>query len=455
MQSFVKYILDETELPKSWYNINPDMPVSPGPVLHPVSMQPVTPDFLAQLFPMRFIQEAVSQDEQVEIPAEVLEVYKLWRPTPLYRAVRLEQALDTPAHIYYKYEGVSPVGSHKPNTAVPQAFYASQEGVRGFATETGAGQWGSALAMACQMFDLECEVYMVNVSYQQKPYRRIIMETYGASVTPSPSTKTAFGRSLLEQDPESLGSLGIAISEAVERAATSNGELKYSLGSVLGPVLMHQTVIGQEALKQFEKADEYPDVVIGCVGGGSNFAGLAFPFVRENLKNGRRTRIVAVEPTACPTLTKGTYAFDYGDTAQMAPIVKMHTLGHSFVPPGIHAGGLRYHGMAPHVCALYEAGEIEAVAVGQVETFEAAVTFARAEGILPAPESSHAIRVAMDEALRCKEEGTQDVIVFNLSGHGHFDLSAYDSYLKGELVNYDYPEENIEAAMTSLPEVPA
>ncbi|MGD2058604.1 MAG: TrpB-like pyridoxal phosphate-dependent enzyme [Anaerolineales bacterium] len=451
----MKYILDETELPKSWYNINPDMPVSPGPVLHPVSMQPVTPDFLAQLFPMRFIQEAVSQDEQVEIPAEVLEVYKLWRPTPLYRAVRLEQALDTPAHIYYKYEGVSPVGSHKPNTAVPQAFYASQEGVRGFATETGAGQWGSALAMACQMFDLECEVYMVNVSYQQKPYRRIIMETYGASVTPSPSTKTAFGRSLLEQDPESLGSLGIAISEAVERAATSNGELKYSLGSVLGPVLMHQTVIGQEALKQFEKADEYPDVVIGCVGGGSNFAGLAFPFVRENLKNGRRTRIVAVEPTACPTLTKGTYAFDYGDTAQMAPIVKMHTLGHSFVPPGIHAGGLRYHGMAPHVCALYEAGEIEAVAVGQVETFEAAVTFARAEGILPAPESSHAIRVAMDEALRCKEEGTQDVIVFNLSGHGHFDLSAYDSYLKGELVNYDYPEENIEAAMTSLPEVPA
>lgn len=455
MQSFVKYMLDETELPKSWYNINPDMPISPGPVLHPGNKQPVTPDFLAQLFPMRFIEEAVSQDEQIEIPAEVLEVYKLWRPTPLFRAVRLEKALDTPAHIYYKYEGVSPVGSHKPNTAVPQAFYASQEGVRGFSTETGAGQWGSALAMACQMFDLECEVYMVNVSYQQKPYRRIIMETYGASVTPSPSPKTAFGRSMLEQDPESLGSLGIAISEAVERAATSNGELKYSLGSVLGPVLMHQTVIGQEALKQFEKADEYPDVVIGCAGGGSNFAGLAFPFVRENLRNGKHTRLVAVEPTACPTLTKGTYTFDYGDTAEMAPIVKMHTLGHTFVPPGIHAGGLRYHGMAPHVCALYEAGEIEAIAVGQVETFEAALTFARAEGILPAPESSHAIRVALDEALRCKRDGSEEVIVFNLSGHGHFDLTAYDSYLKGELVNYEYPQEKIEAAMASLPQVPA
>ena len=455
MQSVVKYLLDESELPTTWYNINPDMPVSPGPVLHPGTKEPVTPDFLAQLFPMRFIQEAVSQEAEVEIPEEVLEVYKLWRPTPLFRAARLEKILETPAHIYYKYEGVSPVGSHKPNTAIPQAFYASQEGVRGFTTETGAGQWGSALAMACQMFDLECEVYMVNVSYQQKPYRRIIMETYGASVTPSPSDKTEFGRSLLAEDPDSLGSLGIAISEAVERAATSNGELKYSLGSVLGPVLMHQSIIGEEALKQFEKADEYPDVVIGCVGGGSNFAGLAFPFIRENLREGQRTRLLAVEPTACPTLTKGTYTYDYGDTAQMAPIVKMHTLGHSFVPPGIHAGGLRYHGMAPHICALYDAGAIEAVAVGQVETFEAAVTFARAEGILPAPESAHAIRVAIDEALRCKQAGTQEVIVFNLSGHGHFDLAAYDAYLKGELVNYEYPEGKIEAAMASLPEVPA
>lgn len=455
MNTTVKYLLDENELPRTWYNINPHMPVSPGPVLHPGTKEPVTPDFLAQLFPMRFIEEAVSQDAEVQIPEEVLEAYKLWRPTPLFRARRLEEALDTPAHIYYKYEGVSPVGSHKPNTAIPQAFYASQEGVRGFTTETGAGQWGSALAMACQMFELECEVYMVNVSYQQKPYRRIIMETYGASVTPSPSSRTGFGRSLLEKDPESLGSLGIAISEAVERAATSGGALKYSLGSVLGPVLMHQTIIGEETLKQFDKAEEYPDVVIGCVGGGSNFAGLAFPFVRENLRNGKRARIVAVEPTACPTLTKGTYTYDYGDTAQMAPIVKMHTLGHSFVPAGIHAGGLRYHGMAPHICALYEAGEIEAVAVGQLETFEAAVTFAQTEGILPAPESSHAIRVALDEALRCKQEGSQEVIVFNLSGHGHFDLSAYDSYLKGELVNYEYPEEKIRAAIASLPEVPA
>lgn len=455
MNTTVKYLLDENELPRTWYNINPHMPVSPGPVLHPGTKEPVTPDFLAQLFPMRFIEEAVSQDAEVQIPEEVLEAYKLWRPTPLFRARRLEEALDTPAHIYYKYEGVSPVGSHKPNTAIPQAFYASQEGVRGFTTETGAGQWGSALAMACQMFELECEVYMVNVSYQQKPYRRIIMETYGASVTPSPSSRTGFGRSLLEKDPESLGSLGIAISEAVERAVTSGGALKYSLGSVLGPVLMHQTIIGEETLKQFDKAEEYPDVVIGCVGGGSNFAGLAFPFVRENLRNGKRARIVAVEPTACPTLTKGTYTYDYGDTAQMAPIVKMHTLGHSFVPAGIHAGGLRYHGMAPHICALYEAGEIEAVAVGQLETFEAAVTFAQTEGILPAPESSHAIRVALDEALRCKQEGSQEVIVFNLSGHGHFDLSAYDSYLKGELVNYEYPEEKIRAAIASLPEVPA
>ncbi len=455
MNSIVKYLLEENEIPKTWYNINPDMPVSPGPVLHPGTKEPVTPDFLAQLFPMRFIQEAVSQDAEIEIPEEVLEIYRLWRPTPLFRARQLEKALDTPAHIYYKYEGVSPVGSHKPNTAIPQAFYASQEGVRGFTTETGAGQWGSALAMACQMFDLECEVYMVNVSYQQKPYRRIIMETYGASVTPSPSSRTAFGRSLLEQDPESPGSLGIAISEAVERAATSNGEMKYSLGSVLGPVLMHQTIIGEEALKQFDKADEYPDVVIGCVGGGSNFAGLAFPFVRENLRNGKRSRILAVEPTACPTLTKGTYTYDFGDAAQMAPIVKMHTLGHSFVPPGIHAGGLRYHGMAPHISALYDAGEIEATAVGQIETFEAAITFAQTEGILPAPESSHAIRVALDEALRCKREGSEEVIVFNLSGHGHFDLSAYDSFLKSELVNYEYPEENIRAAMASLPKVPA
>jgi len=453
MDERIRIDLDEKDLPRSWYNINADMPVSPGPVLHPVTQEPVTPEFLSVLFPMQFIKEAVSMEREHEIPDPVRDIYRLWRPTPLFRARRLEQALDTPAHIYYKYEGVSPVGSHKPNTAIPQAFYARQEGVRGFTTETGAGQWGSALSLACSFFDLECEVYMVRVSYDQKPYRRIVMQTYGASVTPSPSPLTEFGLKLLEQDPDNPGSLGIAISEAVERAASSQGELKYSLGSVLGPVLMHQTVIGQEALKQFELAGEYPDVAIGCVGGGSNFAGFAFPFLERNFNAGAGTRIVAVEPTACPTLTRGKYAFDYGDTARMAPIVKMHTLGHDFVPPRIHAGGLRYHGMAPHICALYDHGDIEAVAVGQVETFEAAVTFARSEGILPAPESAHAIRVAIDEALRCKQEGVKRVIAFNLSGHGHFDLSAYDSYMKGELQNYEYPEEKISAALESLPQV--
>jgi tryptophan synthase beta chain len=453
MTKTYRFDLDPKDLPKAWYNINPDMPVSPGPVLHPVTHEPVTPEFLSALFPMQFIREAVSMEREIEIPDPVREIYKLWRPTPLFRAHRLEQALETPAHIYYKYEGVSPVGSHKPNTAIPQAFYAKQEGVRGFTTETGAGQWGSALSLACQFFDLDCEVFMVRVSYDQKPYRRIIMETYGASVTPSPSPLTKFGQSLLEANPENPGSLGIAISEAVERALSSKGELKYSLGSVLGPVLTHQSVIGLEALKQFELAGEYPDIAIGCVGGGSNFAGFAFPFLEQNFKAGAGTRIIAVEPTACPTLTKGRYAFDYGDTAQMAPIVKMHTLGHAFVPPGIHAGGLRYHGMAPHICALYENGDIEAVAVGQVETFEAAVQFARSEGILPAPESAHAVKVAVDEAIRCREQGTPQVIAFNLSGHGHFDLGAYDAFLKGELHNFEYPQENISAALELLPKV--
>ncbi|MFQ5615885.1 MAG: TrpB-like pyridoxal phosphate-dependent enzyme, partial [Anaerolineales bacterium] len=384
---------------------------------------------------------------------EVRDVYKLWRPTPLFRAHRLEKALDTPAHIYYKYEGVSPVGSHKPNTAVAQAFYAKQEGIAGFTTETGAGQWGSALSMACNFFDLECHVYMVKVSYHQKPYRRIIMENFGASVTPSPSEKTQYGRSVLGQDPDSLGSLGIAISEAVEAAVASNGKYKYSLGSVLGPVLMHQTVIGLESLQQMEMAGEYPDVVIGCVGGGSNFAGLAFPFIRQNLTAGKNTRILAVEPTACPTLTKGEYAFDYGDTAQMAPIVKMHTLGHDFIPAGIHAGGLRYHGMAPHISALVDSGHMEAIALDQVDTFEGAAMFSRAEGIIPAPESSYAVRAAIDEAMRCKEEGTSKVIVFNLSGHGLFDLAAYDEYQQDNLKHYAYPEAKIKEAMTHLPEV--
>ncbi|MFQ5418826.1 MAG: TrpB-like pyridoxal phosphate-dependent enzyme [Anaerolineae bacterium] len=453
-----KFVLTEEDIPKAWYNINPDMPVNPAEtawnaVLHPGTKEPVTPEFLSVLFPMRFIGEAMSMDRWVEIPEPVRDVYKLWRPTPLFRAHRLERALDTPAHIYYKYEGVSPVGSHKPNTAVAQAFYAKEEGVTGFTTETGAGQWGSALAMASNFFGLECHVYMVNVSYHQKPYRRIIMENFGATVTASPSDKTEFGRKLLAENPDNPGSLGIAISEAVEAAVASNGKYKYSLGSVLGPVLMHQTVIGLESLKQFEMADEYPDIVIGCAGGGSNFAGFAFPFLHNNFTAGKNTRVLAVEPTACPTLTRGTYAFDFGDTAQMAPIVKMHTLGHDFVPAGIHAGGLRYHGMAPHICALYDNGNMEAVAIDQIATFEGAAMFAKAEGIIPAPESAHAVRVAIDEALKCKEEGTKKVIAFNLSGHGFFDLTAYEAYLKGDLVIYEHPDEKIKEAIQHLPQV--
>jgi tryptophan synthase beta chain len=458
MRNQYKFLLDEEEIPRAWYNINPDMPVNPAEtfwnaVLHPGTKEPVTPEFLSVLFPMRFIGEAVSTERWIEIPEPVREIYKLWRPTPLMRARRLELALDTPAHIYYKYEGVSPVGSHKPNTAVPQAFYAKEEGLAGFTTETGAGQWGSALSMATNFFDLECHVYMVKVSYEQKPYRRMLMESFGGTVTASPSDQTEYGRRLLAEDPDHPGALGIAISEAVEAAVKSGGKYKYSLGSVLGPVLTHQTVIGLESLKQLEMAGEYPDVIIGCAGGGSNFAGFAFPFLHQKLSNGKKTRIVAVEPTACPTLTKGRYTFDYGDTAATAPIVKMHTLGHDFVPAGIHAGGLRYHGMAPHVSALYDNGDIEAVAVDQLSTFEAADIFARAEGLVPAPESAHAIRVAIDEALRCKEEGTSRVIAFNLSGHGFFDLSAYDSYRQGKLERFEYPDEKIEEAMARLPHV--
>lgn len=454
MMEKTKYLLDEADLPKAWYNINPDMPVSPGPVLHPVTKEPATPEFLSALFPMKFIQEAVSMDRFIEIPEPVRQVYKLWRPSPLIRARRLEKALDTPAHIYYKYEGGSPVGSHKPNTSVVQAFYAAEEGVKGYTTETGAGQWGSALAMACKFFDLACDVYMVRVSYDQKPYRRILMQTFGAEVTPSPSEKTEFGRKVLSQDPDNLGSLGIAISEAVEAAVSSGGEFKYSLGSVLGPVLMHQTVVGLEALKQFELAGEYPDILIGCVGGGSNFSGFVFPFLHQNFTTGKDTRVVAIEPMACPSLTKGKYAFDYGDTARMAPIVKMATLGHSFVPPGIHAGGLRYHGMAPHISALHNHGIIEARAVDQVPTFAAAVQFTQTEGIIPAPETAHAIRAAIDEALKCKQEGVSKVIAFNFSGHGLLDLAAYDAYLQDKLEDYAYPEEKIREAMKELPKIP-
>jgi len=448
-----RYILNETDLPKFWYNINADSPVPPAPVLHPGTMEPVTPDFLSVLFPMELIMQEVSTERYIEIPEEVREIYKLYRPTPLLRAHRLEKMLDTPAHIYYKYEGVSPTGSHKPNTAIAQAYYNKVSGTKALTTETGAGQWGSSLAFACNVFDLDLEVYMVKVSYHQKPYRRHLMETYGSKVYASPTDLTNYGRSVLAEHPDSPGSLGIAISEAVEVAATSNGAKKYSLGSVLNHVLLHQSVIGEEALKQMDMANEYPDVVIGCAGGGSNFAGIAFPFLRENLKNGKRTRLLAVEPAATPSLTRGQYTFDYGDTAKMAPVVKMYTLGHDFVPPEIHAGGLRYHGMAPSVSALVNAGHIEAIAVKQKATFEAAVQFARAEGIVPAPESAHAIRAAMDEALDAKAKGEKRVVLFNLSGNGNFDMTAYEAYFSGKLEDYEYPEAAIKESMSKLPKV--
>ncbi len=454
MSEQTRFLLGEADLPRSWYNINADSPVPPTPVLHPQTMKPVTPDFLGVLFPMELILQEISTERYIDIPEEVLEIYKLYRPTPLIRARRLEKALDTPAHIYYKYEGASPVGSHKPNTAIPQAFYNKIAGTKALTTETGAGQWGSALSLACSFFGLDLEVYMVRVSYNQKPYRRIMMETYGAQVFASPTDRTQYGRSLLAKDPDNPGTLGIAISEAVEVAATSGGKKKYSLGSVLNHVLLHQTVIGEESLKQMDMAGEYPDVVIGCVGGGSNFSGIAFPFLRENLRNGHRTRLVAVEPNSTPSLTKGVYTFDYGDSAQMAPIVKMHTLGHDFVPPPIHAGGLRYHGMAPTICALYDAGYIQATAVSQLDTFRAAVDFAKTEGIIPAPESAHAIRAAIDEALEAKALGEKRVILFNLSGNGYFDLTAYQAYLAGNLEDYPLSVEEINRSMVSLPKVP-
>lgn len=453
MSPQTRFLLPQSQIPKAWYNIAADLSIHIPPPLHPATQEPVTPDFLEVLFPRELILQEVATDRFVDIPEPVREIYRLWRPTPLIRAVRLEKALDTPAHIYFKYEGVSPSGSHKPNTAVAQAFYNKVAGTKALTTETGAGQWGSALALAGNFFDIPVEVFMVKVSYNQKPYRRILMETYGAKVYASPTDRTEFGRKILAEDPENPGSLGIAISEAVEAAATSGGAKKYSLGSVLNHVLLHQTVIGLEALEQMDLAGEYPDVVIGCVGGGSNFAGLAFPFLQYNLREGKSTRFVAVEPAAAPTLTKGPYAYDYGDTAKMAPIVKMHTLGHDFVPPPIHAGGLRYHGMAPLVSALVESGHIEPRAVHQRATFEAAVLFARTQGIVPAPESAHAVRVAIDEALDAKEKGEARVILFNLSGHGHFDLAAYDAYLKGQLEDYDYPDEAIQQALQALPGV--
>ncbi len=447
-----KFVLDEERIPRAWYNIVADLPAPPPPPLHPGTAQPLGPDDLAPFFPMALIAQEASTEREIEIPEPVRDAYRLFRPSPLFRARRLEKALDTPAHIYYKYEGLSPAGSHKPNTAIPQAFYNAEAGVKRLATETGAGQWGTALAIAGALFGLEVKVYMVRASYDQKPYRRMLMETYGASVVPSPSPTTNYGRAVLAATPDSPGSLGMAISEAVEDAATRD-DTKYALGSVLNHVLLHQTVIGQEAILQMEMAGEEPDVVIGCVGGGSNFAGMAFPWLGRKLRGNGAYRFVAVEPEAAPSLTRGVYTYDFGDTARLMPMAKMYTLGHDFIPEPIHAGGLRYHGMAPLVSLARDLGLIEARAVHQNPTFEAGVLFARTEAILPAPESNHAIRVAIDEALEAREEGTPRVILFNLSGHGHFDLSSYERYLAGELQDYEYPAERVKTALAALPVV--
>ncbi len=447
-----KFLLDEDRIPRTWYNVAADLPVPLPPPLHPVTKQPIGPDDLAPLFPMALILQEVSTEREIEIPDPVRDAYTLYRPTPLHRARRLEKALDTPAHIYYKHEGVSPAGSHKPNTALAQAFYNKEAGVTRLATETGAGQWGSALALAGAVFGLEVKVYMVRASYDQKPYRRILMETYGASVVPSPSPDTNYGRAVLASTPDSPGSLGMAISEAVEDAVTRD-DTRYSLGSVLNHVLLHQTVIGQEVMEQMAMAGEEPDVLIACAGGGSNFGGFALPFIGRMLRDEAKYRVIAAEPEAAPSMTRGVYAYDFGDTGHMAPIVKMHTLGSGFIPEPIHAGGLRYHGMAPLVSLLKDQGIIEARSVHQRACFDAGVQFARTEGILPAPESTHAIRVAVDEALAAKEAGESRVIVFNLSGHGHFDLSAYERYLQGKLEDYEYPTQKVAAALADLPVV--
>lgn len=452
MNDQVKYTLDESDIPKAWYNIAADLPEPPSPPLHPGTGQPIGPDDLAPLFPMSLIQQEVSAERWIEIPEPVRNVYRQWRVTPLYRARRLEQLLGTPAKIYYKYEGTSPSGSHKPNTAVPQAFYNKEAGVKRISTETGAGQWGSSLAFAGALFGIEVKVYMVRVSFDQKPYRKALMQAYGAECVASPSNETESGRAILAANPASPGSLGIAISEAVEVAA-KNDDTKYALGSVLNHVLLHQSVIGLEALKQMENAGDFPDMVIGCAGGGSNFAGLAFPFLGEQLRGGKKVRAIACEPSACPTLTRGKYAYDFGDTGHLTPLVRMHTLGSTFIPPAFHAGGLRYHGMAPLVSHLQELGLIEARAFHQRPCFEAALQFARAEGIIPAPESSHAVRAAIDEALRCRDEGVSRVILFNLSGHGHFDMGAYTEFLSGKLEDRDYDENELSAALGQLPQV--
>lgn len=454
MTETTKYLLPEERIPRAWYNIAADLPKPPPAVLHPGTGNPVGPDDLAPLFPMQLILQEVSAEREIEIPEPVRQALRLWRPAPLHRAHRLERALDTPARIFYKYEGVSPSGSHKPNTAVAQAYYNHEAGVRKLSTETGAGQWGSSLAFAGSLFGLEVKVYMVKVSYQQKPYRRALMETYGATCIASPSNETESGKAILAKDPNSPGSLGIAISEAVEVAA-KNEDTKYALGSVLNHVLLHQTIIGIEAMEQMEMAGYWPDIVIGCAGGGSNFAGIAFPFLGKKLREGAAVQVIAVEPSACPSLTRGEYAYDFGDTAHLTPLVKMHTLGSNFIPPGFHAGGLRYHGMAPLVSHVKELGLIEARAVHQTPCFEAGVAFARAEGIVPAPESTHAVRVAFDEALKCKAEGKAKTILFNLSGHGHFDMQAYTDYFAGKLEDKNYDEAALKAALDALPKVAA
>jgi len=446
-----RIMLSESELPQRWYNINPDLPAPLAPPIHPGTGQPLGPDDLAPIFPMALIEQEMSMEPWIDIPDEVLDIYKLWRPSPLFRAYRLEEHLGTPARIYYKNESFSPAGSHKPNTAVAQAYYNKEEGTKRIVTETGAGQWGSGLSLGTCLFGLECTVYMVKISYEQKPYRRVLMETWGADCYASPTDRTEAGRSILAQDPDSTGSLGIAISEAVEDAAKDE-QAKYALGSVLNHVLLHQTVVGLELKEQLKIAGEEPDFLIGCVGGGSNFAGQCFPFVKDKL-DGKDIQIIATEPTACPTLTRGIYHYDFGDTAQLTPLLKMLTLGHKFIPPPIHAGGLRYHGDAPQMCLLVSQGVIEPRAYHQNEVFKAAVTFARTEGSLPAPETAHCIKAAIDEALKCKETGEEKCIVIAYSGHGFFDLAAYDAYLSGELEDYELPQEEIDAAVADLPEV--
>jgi tryptophan synthase beta chain len=452
MSESVKFVLDESRLPKYWYNIAADLPSPPPPVLHPGTLQPISPADLAPLFPASLILQEVSTEREIEIPRPVRDIYRQWRPTPLYRARRLEKALDTPARIYYKYEGVSPAGSHKPNTSVAQAFYNKEAGVKRLITETGAGQWGSSLAFAGALFGIRVEIFMVRVSYDQKPYRRALMETWGARCVPSPSGETVAGRSILAQRADHPGSLGIAISEAVEVAAQSE-DTRYALGSVLNHVLLHQTVIGQEAIAQLGMANDYPDVVVGCTGGGSNFAGIVFPFLGKQLRGGKPVRAVAIEPSACPSLTRGKYAYDFGDTAHLTPLTRMHTLGSTFTPPGFHAGGLRYHGMAPLVSLASELGLIEARAYGQLACFRAGAQFARTEGILPAPEANHAILGAIDEAIRCREEGVSRAILFNLCGHGHFDMQAYMDYNAGKLVDQQYDESELAMALAGLPSV--